>query len=105
MYAITFKLCALVVFFTCRDYCRPMTVFRRTSQENQSGIGRSPADVLTRLVRIAGRVLLWGCVLLLLVRGALSLLSTDTRTVTKASGVTVTVTQPARAETSQAQGK
>lgn len=82
-----------------------MTVFRRTSQENQSGIGRSPVDGFTRLVHIAGRVLLWGCVLLLLVRGAISLLSTDTRVVTKASGVTVTVTQPARTETSQAQGK
>lgn len=82
-----------------------MTVFRRTSQENQSGIGRSPADGFTRLVHIAGRVLLWGCVLLLLTRGALSLLSTDTRAATKASGVKVTVRQPTHTETSQAQGK
>jgi hypothetical protein len=94
-----------VVFSQCRGYCRPMTAFRRTLQENQSGVGRSSADGFTRLVHITGRVLLWGCVLLLLVRGALSLLSTDTRTVTKDGGVTVTVTQPARTETSRAQGK
>lgn len=86
-------------------YRGPMTVFRRTSQENQSGIGRSSTDGLTRLAHVAGRVLLWGCVLLLLVRGALSLLSTDTRVVSSTRGVTVTVTQPALAKTSQAQGK
>ncbi|HST32005.1 MAG TPA: hypothetical protein VLJ80_00655 [Solirubrobacteraceae bacterium] len=50
--------------------------------------------------------MLWGCVLLLLIRGALSILSTpDTRAVTTTRGVTVTVTQPAHTETSQAQRK
>jgi hypothetical protein len=83
-----------------------MTVFRRrTSQETQSNVGRSPADGFTRLVHIAGRLLLWGCVLLLLIRGALSLLSTDTRVVRRTSGVTVTVTQAAHTETSQARRK
>lgn len=44
-----------------------MTVFRRTnSQQIEPGIGRSPARSLTRLVGIAGRVSLWGWVLLAL---------------------------------------
>jgi hypothetical protein len=76
---------------------------RRTTHQ-QSDLGGS--DSFTRLARIVGRLLLWGCVLLLLIRGALSILSTpDTRAVTTIRGVTVTVTQPAHTETSQAQRK
>lgn len=53
-----------------------------------------------------GRLLLWGCVLLLLIRGALSLLGTpEPRVITTTPGVTVTVTQPAHTETSQARRK
>jgi hypothetical protein len=95
-----------VVFLPRCGYGRPMTVFhRRTSQETQSSIGRSPADGFTRLAHIAGRLLLWGCVLLLLIRGALSLLNTATRDVGRTRGVKVTVTQPAHTETSQARRK
>jgi hypothetical protein len=54
---------------------------------------------------MVGRLLLWSCVLLLLVRGALSVLGTDSRVVTTTRGVTVTVTQPAHSETSQARRK
>jgi hypothetical protein len=50
-------------------------------------------------------VLLWGCVLLLLVRGIASYFDTTSRVPTTTRGVTVTVTQPAGTETSQAQGK
>jgi hypothetical protein len=62
---------------------------------SQPDFTRPQLAVVDRLVRIAGRVLLWGCVLLLLVRGALSMLDTQSRLPTTTSGVTVTVTQPA----------
>ena len=58
-----------------------------------------------RLTRAAGRLLLWGCVLLLLVRGIASYISSGSRVVTTTRGVTVTVTQPARTEPSIAHGK
>jgi hypothetical protein len=57
-----------------------------------------------RLARAAGRLLLWGCVLLLLVRGVASYISSDSRVVTT-RGVTVTVTQPAHTEPSTARRK
>ncbi len=58
---------------------------------------------MKRLVRVAARVLLWGCVLLLLIRGALSMLHTEYRVPTTTSGVTVTATQPASTESTSAQ--
>jgi hypothetical protein len=80
-----------------------MTVFRRTTTgETQPS---TPIDKLNRLARFAGRVLLWGCVLLLLVRGMASYFDTTSRVPTTTRGATVTVTQPASTETSQAQGK
>jgi hypothetical protein len=82
-----------------------MTVFRRTTE----GASQSASDHLVvsanRLARFAGRMLLWGCVLLLLVRGIASYFDTTSRVPTTTRGVTVTVTQPADTETSQAQGK
>jgi hypothetical protein len=82
-----------------------MTGFRRTQQESDIGGVRS-SDGLAHCTRIVGRLLLWGCVLLLLIRGVLSLLGApNTRTVTTTRGVTVTVTQPAHTESSQAQRK
>jgi hypothetical protein len=77
-----------------------MTVIRRTT----TGGGR-PWEGVDRLVRAAGRVLLWGCVLLLFVRGIASYFDTTSRVPTATRGVTVTVTQPAGTEISQAQGK
>lgn len=38
---------------------------------------------MKRLALVAARVLLWGCVLLLLVRGVLSILHTDSRIPTR----------------------
>jgi hypothetical protein len=78
---------------------------RTTKQKSDLG-GVHKANGLTHVARIMGRLLLWGCVLLLLIRGALSILSTpSSHVVTTTRGVTVTVTQPAHTETSQARRK
>lgn len=83
-----------------------MTSFRRTHKgESQARFTRPQTDGVKRLARIAARVLLWGCVLLLLIRGALSMLNTESRVPTTTSGVTVTATQPATTETAKAQRK
>lgn len=37
---------------------------RINSQQAERDVGRLPAGSVTRLVRVAGRVLVWGCVLL-----------------------------------------
>jgi hypothetical protein len=50
------------------------------------------------LTRLVGRLLLWGCVLLLLIRGAISMFGTGSGVVTTTRGVTVTVAQPAHSE-------
>ena len=80
-----------------------MTDFRRaTSQVSEPDVIRSSDDGLARVARFVGRVLLWGCVLLLLIRGAISMLSTSPGVVTSVRGATVTVTQPAPAESALA---
>jgi hypothetical protein len=83
-----------------------MSVFRRTtSSDSESYVSRNQADWLARLGRFVGRVLLWGCVLLLLVRGVASYFDGGSRVVTTTRGVTVTVTQPAHTEPATAQRK
>ncbi len=83
-----------------------MTGFRRTtSQDSEPSVGRSPADGVTRLARFAGRLLLWGCVLLLLIRGIASYLNGNPRALTTTRGATVTVTQPVSTEPSTARRK
>jgi hypothetical protein len=83
-----------------------MTAFhRKASQKDEPGFGRASVDGVGRMPRFAGRVLLWGCVLLLLIRGALSLLGNGSRAVTTTRGATVTVTQPVSAEPSNARRK
>lgn len=77
-----------------------MTVFRRTTN------GSQPTENVNRLVRFAGRLLLWGCVLLLLVRGIASYFGGgDSRVMTTTRGVGVTVTQPASTVPSNTEGK
>lgn len=83
----------------------PMSDFRRTTNsETQSSVGHSQTGGLARLGRFVGRLLLWGAVLLLLVRGIASYFGPPTHVVTTTRGVTVTVTQPAHTEPS-AHGK
>lgn len=80
-----------------------MTVIRRATKSEMRQAGdRVSVESLNRLARFAGRVVLWGCVLLLLVRGIASYFDTTSRVPTTTRGVTVTVTQPAGTETSQA---
>lgn len=58
---------------------------------NPTGSGDS--DRLGRLVRLVGRALLWGCVVLLLVRGLITTLGIGaTRVVTTTSGVGTHIT-------------
>jgi len=83
-----------------------MTNPRRTHKgESQNRFTRPQTAGVKRLARTAARALLWGCVLLLLIRGALSMLNPESRVPTTTSGVTVTATQPATAETAKAQRK
>jgi hypothetical protein len=91
-------LAALVVFSLAAIYGRCMSVFRRAnSQQSKPGVGRSVAGTgMGRPARFLGRVLLWGCVLLLLVRGVSSYLSSDPGPATGPRGGGVTVTQPTR---------
>lgn len=95
--------CSLALAVVALDrndpYGRPMTVIRRTTSESQ------PSENVNRLARFVGRMLLWGCVLLLLVRGVASYLSTGSHVVTTSRGAGVTVTQPASAAPSSAEGK
>lgn len=60
----------------------------------EQGVFGSQVKDVTRLGRFAGRVLLWGCVLLLLARGIASYLNSDSHPATKTRGATVTVMRP-----------
>jgi hypothetical protein len=60
---------------------------------------------VNHLARLVGRLLLWGCVLLLLIRGMASYLDTGSHVVTTTRGAGVTVTQPANTVPSSAEGK
>ena len=67
-----------------------MSIFGKSnSQQDGSAVGAG------RLTRFVGRLLLWGCVLLLLIRGMASYLSTGSHVVTTTRGAGVTVMQPA----------
>jgi hypothetical protein len=77
-----------------------MSIFGKSkTQQSVSAVG------VNRLTRFVGRMLLWGCVLLLLIRGMASYLSTGSHVVTTTRGAGVTVTQPASAAPSSAEGK
>ena len=62
-------------------------------------MGRGNSAV-SRLVRFTARILLWGCVLLLIIRGILSELNPGPQTVTTTRGVTGSaIAPPARVST------
>lgn len=81
-----------MVFSRRGTYLCRMNIFGK-SQTQQDGSAIS----VNRLTRVVGRMLLWGCVLLLLIRGIASYLSLGSHVVTTTRGVGVTVTQPASA--------
>jgi hypothetical protein len=67
-----------------------MSIFGKSnSQQDGSAVG------VNHLARFVGRLLLWGCVLLLLIRGIASYLGANAHVVTTTRGAEVTVTQPA----------
>jgi hypothetical protein len=68
-----------------------MSIFGRANSQQSAPVGSVSAGVVSRSLRLVGRLLLWGCVLLLLVRGIASYLNDGPR----ASTPRVTVTQPA----------
>lgn len=82
-----------------------MTLFRSSSKgEGGRGPGWLPADGVKRLARVVGRVLLWVCVGLLLIRGALSVLNTASHISAMRNGVTVTA-PPSQAESAAGEGR
>ena len=77
-----------------------MSIFGKSnSQQDGSAVGAG------RLTRFVGRLLLWGCVLLLLIRGMASYLSTGSHVVTTTRGAGVAVTQTTSTMPSSAEGK
>lgn len=72
-----------------------MSLFRSaiTSREGEAPAVRDGNSAVGRLVRFMARMLLWGCVLLLIIRGILSEFSAP-QTVTTTRGVTGTVSAP-----------
>jgi hypothetical protein len=64
------------------------------SRKDQASAVRDGNSAVTRLVRFTARILLWGCVLLLLIRGIASEFSSGPRMLTTTRGVTGTVSVP-----------
>jgi hypothetical protein len=69
--------------------------------KNKPGAGTESGE---RLVRMAGRLVLWGCVLLLLFRGIASVLAGPPRHSSAPARPAVTVTQPAPTAPAAKQG-
>lgn len=72
-----------------------MSLFRsaKTSREDRAPAVRDGSSAVGRLVRFTARMLLWGCVLLLIIRGIASEFSAP-QTVTTTRGVTGAVSAP-----------
>jgi hypothetical protein len=71
-----------------------MVIFHRTdSQVRKPGAGYSQRDGFARLARLVGRTLLWSCLLLLLIRGIITVFVVPGELAAH-HGATVTVTQP-----------
>jgi hypothetical protein len=99
----------IVVVFRCgAAYRRAMGIFRSatTSREGESHAVRDGNSAVSRLVLFMARMLLWGCVLLLIIRGIFSEFSTGPQTATTTRGVPGpgSVPSPARLSTSGSMG-
>jgi hypothetical protein len=81
---------AVVALGRGSPYRRPMTIFGNTNPQHGG-----PSGSVNRVGRLVGRLLLWGCVLLLLIRGIASYLASNPNVVTTTRGTGTTVTQPA----------
>jgi hypothetical protein len=82
-----------------------MSLFRSAtiSREDEASAVRDGNSAVSRLIRFTARILLWGCVLLLIIRGIASEFSAP-QTVTTTRGVTRTVSAPAPAHVSTTGG-
>jgi hypothetical protein len=87
------------VFWPRRFYLRTMSFLRsaETSRSDQTPAVRDGNSAVTRLVRFAARMLLWGCVLLLIVRGIISEFNPGPHVVTTTRGVSGAMSIPASA--------
>jgi hypothetical protein len=74
----------------------------RNVQGKSDGHGARGSAAGGRLARVTGRMLLWGCVLLLLIRGIVSVLGGAPQSA-KTPGPAVTVTQPVTTAPSKTQ--
>jgi hypothetical protein len=81
---------AVVALGGGEPYGPSMTIFGYTNPQ-RSG----PPGSVSRAGRVVARLLLWGCVVLLLIRGIASYLASDPHVATTTRGVGTTVTQPA----------
>jgi hypothetical protein len=72
-----------------------MSLFRsaKTSREEEAPAVRDGNSAVSRLVRFTARMLLWGCVLLLIIRGIASEFSAPQTAITT-RGVTGTASEP-----------
>jgi hypothetical protein len=69
----------------------------KTSRSDQTSAVRDGNGAVTRLVRFTARMLLWGCVLLLIIRGVISEFNPGPHIVTTTRGVSGTISIPATA--------
>jgi len=77
----------------------------RTSQDRQDDTVGAGGERVTGVARVVGRLVLWGCVLLLLIRGVASVLAGPPQPTRTPAGAVVTITQPAPAAPSAGRGR
>jgi len=80
-------------------YLRRMSYFRNTNPEDRPAVG------VQRLGRFVARLLLWGCVLLLLIRGVASYVASNATVVTTTRSMPATAPQSSGSAASATEGK